>query len=139
MKNLINQIMNFKKNKKLNKNVNKKNIEKNEIEKKNSTNNNAMIFAKTKIANKIIRIEIEIEKTISIEKNEIKIMQIIIILISNLLLTTFSNNLIIFFDKQIEIKNKKNCYICEKTNYRKNDCSKKFRNKNKINVESSKN
>ena len=97
MKNLIDQNMNFKKNKKLNKNVNKKNIEKNEIEKKNSTNNNAMIFAKTKIANKIIRIEIEIEKTISIEKNEIKIMQIIIILTSNLLLTTFLNNLIIFF------------------------------------------
>ena len=81
------------------------------------TSNNAIIFAKTKIANKIIRIEIEIEKTISIEKNEIKIMQIIIILISNLLLTTFSNNLIIFFDKQIEIKNKKNYYICKKTNY----------------------
>ena len=62
-----------------------------------STNNNAIIFAKTKIANKIIRIEIEIEKTISIEKNEIKIMQIIIILILNLLLITFLNNLIIFF------------------------------------------
>ena len=39
-----------------------------------STNNNAIIFAKTKIANEIIRIEIEIEKTISIEKNEMKIM-----------------------------------------------------------------
>ena len=89
--------MNFKKNKKLNKNVNKKNIKKKEIKIFFLTNNNAMIFAKTKIANEIIRIKIEIKKTISIEKNEIKIMQIIIILILNLLLITFLNNLIIFF------------------------------------------
>ena len=55
-----------------------------------------MIFAEAKIANKKIRIEIEIEKTISIEKNEMKIIQMIIISTSSLLLTTFSNNLIIF-------------------------------------------
>ena len=61
-----------------------------------SINNNVMIFAETKIANEIIRIEIEIEKTTSIEKNEMKIIQMIIILTSSLLLTTFLNNLIIF-------------------------------------------
>ena len=76
-----------------------------------------MIFAKTKIANEMIRIEIEIEKTTSIEKNKMKIIQIIIISTSNLLLTTSLNDLIIFFDKQTEIKNKKNCYIYEKTNH----------------------
>ena len=98
MKNLIDQIMNFKKNEKLNKDVNKKNIKKKmKLKKSFSTNNNAMIFAKTKIANEIIRIKIEIEKTISIEKNEMKIMQIIIISTLNLLLTTFLNNSIIFF------------------------------------------
>ena len=59
-------------------------------------NNNEIIFAKTKIAKKMIRIEIEIEKKNSIEKNEIKNMQIIIILTSNLLLTTLLNNSIIF-------------------------------------------
>ena len=89
--------MNFKKNEKLNKNVNKKILKKIKSKKSFLTSNNAIIFAKTKIANEIIRIEIEIEKTISIEKNEIKIMQIIIILTSNLLLTTFLNNLITFF------------------------------------------
>ena len=68
-----------------------------------------------------------------------KIMQIIIISISNLLLTTFLNNSIIFFDKQIEIKNKKSCYICKQTNHQMSDCSKNSRNKNKINVESLKN
>ena len=44
-----------------------------------------------------------------------------------------------FIDKQSEIKNRKDCYICEKTDYRMSDCSKNFRNKNKVNVESSKN
>ena len=60
-------------------------------------NNNAIIFTKTKIANKIIQIKIKIEKTISIKKNEVKIIQMIIISTSNLLLITFLNNLIIFF------------------------------------------
>ena len=56
-----------------------------------------MIFAETEIAKKIIRIEIEIEKATSIEKNEMKIIQIIVISTSNLLLMTFSNDLIFFF------------------------------------------
>ena len=56
-----------------------------------------MIFAEAKTANEITRIEIEIEKTTSIEKNEMKIIQIIIISTSSLLLMTFSNDLIIFF------------------------------------------
>ena len=75
----------------------KKTLKKIKSKKIISTNNNAIIFAKTKIANEIIRIKIEIEKTISIEKNKIKIIQIIIILILNLLLITFLNNSIIFF------------------------------------------
>ena len=74
-----------------------KKIEKNEIEFFFLTNNNAIIFVKTKIANEITRIEIEIEKTTLIKKNEMKIIQMIIISTSSLLLITFSNNLIIFF------------------------------------------
>ena len=61
-----------------------------------SINNNVMIFVKAKIANEMTRIEVKIEKTTSIEENEMKIIQVIIISTSNLLLTTFSNNLIIF-------------------------------------------
>ena len=90
--------MNFEKNEKLNKKLTKKEriLKKMKSKKSFLINNNVMIFAKTKIANEKTRIEIEIEKTTSIEKNEMKIIQIIVISTSSLLLTTFSNNSIVF-------------------------------------------
>ena len=45
----------------------------------------------------------------------------------------------LFIDKQSEIKNREDCYICEKTDHRMSDCSKNSRNRNRVNVESSKN
>ena len=94
MKNLIDQIMNFEKDEKLDKKISKKKkiLKKMRSRKSFLINNNVMILAETEIASEIIRIEVEIEKTTSIEKNEVKIIQMIVISTSSLLLTTSSND-----------------------------------------------
>ena len=126
MRNLIDQIMNFEKNERLNKKINKKrkNIEKNEIEKKFFNKQQRNDFRKNKNRERDDSNRNRNRKNNFNRKKRDE---------------NYTNNNNFFIDKQNEIKNKKDCYICEKTSHRMNDCSKNFRNKNKVNVESSKN
>ena len=134
--------MNFEKNERLSKKINKKrkNIEENEVEKKffNKQQRNDFRRSKNRERNNSNRNRNR-KNNFNRKKRDENYTNDNNFNIESVADDVFKwfNNL--FIDKQSEIKNKKDCYICEKTNHRMSDCSKNFRNKNKVNAESSKN
>ena len=142
MKNLIDQIMNFEENERLDKKANKKrkNIEENEVEKKffNRQQRNDSRKDKSRERKNSNRGRSRKDNFNRKERGEgyTDDSNFNIELVVDDVFKWFNS---FFIDKQSEIKNKKNCYICEETDHRMSDCSKNSRNKNRVNVESLKN
>ena len=142
MKNLIDQVMNFEKDEKLNKKANKKrkNIEENEIEKKSFNKQQRNDFRRDRNRErKNSNRDRDRENNFNREKRGEDYTNDSNFNIEPVADDAFKWFNSLFIDKQNEIKNRKNCYICEKTDHRMSDCSKNPRNKNRANVESSKN
>ena len=142
MRNLIDQVMDFEKNKRLSKDASKKrkNTEKNEAEKKffNKQQRNDFRRDRGRERNDSNR-DRGRENNFNRKKRGGSYTDDSNFNIEFVVDNVFKWFNSLFLDKQIEIKNREGCYICEKTGYRMSDCLKNFRNKNKANVESSKN
>ena len=142
MRNLIDQVMNFEEGERLGKKASKKrkNIEKNEVEEKffnkqqrNDSRRDRDRGRKNSNRGRDRENNFNREKRGEDYTNDSNFN---IELVADDVFKWFNS---LFIDKQNEIKNKEGCYICEKTGHRMSDCSKNFRNRNKANVESSKN